>query len=155
MFFWRDLGCFSFVWLFRKNAGMPENYSLMMDYEYQTKKEETYKLKYVVSEIGWSTKFRTVKFREISRNNWTLSRNFAKFREISRYFDEISCRKDEVSWIVPVATFRNHPTPKSIHYLLDFTKYLGLWIATPAHYRNARKEHHTVQNFYIFVNMNF
>jgi hypothetical protein len=52
-----------------------------------------------------------ISYREISRNNWTLSRNFAKFREISRYFDEISCRKDEVSWIpvVPVATFRNHP----------------------------------------------
>jgi hypothetical protein len=32
-------------------------------------------------------------------NNYTLSRNF----------DEISCCKDEVSWIFPDATFRNHP----------------------------------------------
>jgi hypothetical protein len=31
--------------------GMPENYRFMMDYEYQTKKEEIYNLKYIVSEI--------------------------------------------------------------------------------------------------------
>jgi hypothetical protein len=30
---------------------MPENYRFMMDYEYQTKKEETCKLKYIVSEV--------------------------------------------------------------------------------------------------------
>jgi hypothetical protein len=30
---------------------MPESYRLMKDYEYQTKKEEAYKLKYIVSVI--------------------------------------------------------------------------------------------------------
>jgi hypothetical protein len=30
---------------------MPENYRFIMDYEYQTKKEEIYKLEYIVSKI--------------------------------------------------------------------------------------------------------
>jgi hypothetical protein len=33
------------VW---ENAGMPENYRLMMDYEFQGKKEEIDKLKYSI-----------------------------------------------------------------------------------------------------------
>jgi hypothetical protein len=31
---------------------MPKNYRFVMDYEYQTKKEEIYRLKYIVSEIN-------------------------------------------------------------------------------------------------------
>jgi hypothetical protein len=34
-----------------ENAGMPEIYRLMIDYEYQGKKEEIHKLKYKVFEI--------------------------------------------------------------------------------------------------------
>jgi hypothetical protein len=34
-----------------ENAGMPENYRLIMDYEYQGKKEKFHKLKYIVFEI--------------------------------------------------------------------------------------------------------
>jgi hypothetical protein len=36
------------VW---ENAGMTESYRLMIDYEYQGKKEEIHKLKYIVLEI--------------------------------------------------------------------------------------------------------
>jgi hypothetical protein len=36
------------VW---ENAGMPENYRLMVDYKYQGKKKEIHKLKYIVCEI--------------------------------------------------------------------------------------------------------
>jgi hypothetical protein len=32
------------------------------------------------------------------------------FREIPGHFREISFRKAEVSWLLPVAEFRNHPT---------------------------------------------
>jgi hypothetical protein len=36
--FWRGIGLFSIVCLaVEENAGMPENYIFMMDYEYQTK----------------------------------------------------------------------------------------------------------------------
>jgi hypothetical protein len=45
--------------------------------------------------IGWLTKFR-----------------FAKCRKIHGHFREISCRKVEVSWLFPVAEFRNHPISK-------------------------------------------
>jgi hypothetical protein len=31
----------------RENAGRPENYRLMMDYEYHGKKKEIHKLKYI------------------------------------------------------------------------------------------------------------
>jgi hypothetical protein len=34
-----------------KNAGMPENYRFMMDYEYQGKREEIHRLKYKVFKI--------------------------------------------------------------------------------------------------------
>jgi hypothetical protein len=44
---WVVIVCLT-VWEF---AGMPENYRLMMDYEYQGKKEEIHKLKYIVFEI--------------------------------------------------------------------------------------------------------
>jgi hypothetical protein len=42
------------VW---ENAGMPENYRLMMGYEYKGKKEEIHKLKYIVFEILFSIRF--------------------------------------------------------------------------------------------------
>jgi hypothetical protein len=34
-----------------KNVGMPENFRIAMDYEYQEKKKEIYLLKYIVFEI--------------------------------------------------------------------------------------------------------
>jgi hypothetical protein len=37
------------VW---ENAEMPENYRLMMDFEYQGEHEEIHKLKYIVFEIS-------------------------------------------------------------------------------------------------------
>jgi hypothetical protein len=42
---------YSIVCLTVWDAGMPENYKLMMDYEYQGKKEEIHELQYIVSEI--------------------------------------------------------------------------------------------------------
>jgi hypothetical protein len=55
------------------------------------------------------------------------------FREISRYFDEISCRKDEVSWIVPVATFRNHPISNMASNTLRYSRYAVVLFGVRGH----------------------
>jgi hypothetical protein len=43
-----ELGSFKFD--FEENVGMPGIYRFVMDYEYQEKKKELYKLKYIVFE---------------------------------------------------------------------------------------------------------
>jgi hypothetical protein len=47
--FWWGFGLFLVsVW---ENAGMPENYGFLMDYEYPEKKKKIYELKYIVFKI--------------------------------------------------------------------------------------------------------
>jgi hypothetical protein len=47
--FWRGIGLFQFFLTVEENAGMPEIYRFVVDYEYQEKKKEIY-LKYTVFE---------------------------------------------------------------------------------------------------------
>jgi hypothetical protein len=42
IYFWREIGLFLVCLTVEENAGMPENYQFMMDYEYQEAKKEIY-----------------------------------------------------------------------------------------------------------------
>jgi hypothetical protein len=52
-----------------ENAGMPDNYRFMMDYEYQDKNKEIYKLKYLVFKIYiLSIRFHKKYFSSVNTN---------------------------------------------------------------------------------------